>query len=78
MQLNGTARVVIPIAAILSLAFGLHALQQKGIANNQDDILDVRACTAENETAIARVDERTVAQFDEILRRLEAIDKKLD
>jgi len=70
-KLNGTARVAIPVAAVLSAALGLHALQQK-------DISEVRACGEENETAIARVDERTAAQFDEILRRLVAIDKKLD
>lgn len=70
-KLNGAARVAIPVAAVLSAALGLHALQQK-------DITEVRECATDNETTIARVDMRTVSQFDEILRRLEAIDKKLD
>lgn len=68
--LNGSAKFIIPIAAIVTLVIGLHVLQQ-------GELGVVRDCSEDNRTAVARVEERTDAQFSEILRRLEAIDKKL-
>ena len=70
MKLNGTARLVIPIAAFVTLVIGLHVLQQ-------GELGAVRDCSEENKTAVARVDERTTAQFDEILRSLARIEKEL-
>ena len=71
MKLNGTARLVIPIAAVLSIAIGLHVLQQ-------GELGAVRDSAEENSTAVARVEERTNAQFDEIMRTLARIEKQLD
>lgn len=69
-SLNGSAKYIIPSAAVLAVIIGLHTLQQ-------NELGAVRDCSEDNRTAVARVEERTTAQFDEILRRLEAIDKKL-
>ena len=69
-KLNGTAKYVIPSAAILALVGGLHVLQQRELG-------EVRTCATDNTTEIARVDERTGAQFDEILRSLARIEKEL-
>ena len=71
MKLNGTTRLLIPIGAILSVMVGLHVAQQKELG-------EVRECGAENRTIIARVDERTEAQFAEILRTLARIEDQLE
>ena len=71
MHLNGTTKLLIPLGAILSVIIGLHALQQKELGA-------VRASSTENSTTIARVEERTKAQFDEILRSLERIESQLE
>ena len=70
-KLNGAAKVAIPIAAVLSLVAGLHVLQQ-------GDVAEVRATAVVNQTCIARVEERTEAQFAEVLRSLERIEAMLD
>ena len=70
MHLNGTAKFLIPIATIVTLVIGLHVLQQ-------GELGAVRDCSEENKTAVARVEERTDAQFDEILRSLARIEKEL-
>jgi len=69
-RLNGSAKYVIPSAAILALIVGLHVLQQ-------GELGDVRDCSAENKTAVARIEERTGAQFAEVLRSLERIETML-
>ena len=71
MHLNGTVKFLIPIGTIVTLIIGLHVLQQKELGA-------VRASSATNTTTIARVEERTKAQFDEILRSLERIEDQLD
>jgi hypothetical protein len=71
MHLNGTVKFLVPIGAIVTLIVGLHVLQQKELGA-------VRVSSAENTTTIARVDERTEAQFAEILRSLERIEKELE
>ena len=71
MHLNGTVKFLIPIGVIVSGVLGLHALQQKEIGA-------VRASSVENTTVIARVDERTEAQFAEILRSLARIENELE
>ena len=71
MKLNGTAKVAIPIAAVLTMMVGLHVLQQ-------GDVSEVRSRSVENQTGIARVEERTEAQFEEVLRSLERIEAMLD
>jgi hypothetical protein len=71
MKLNGTAKTIIPIATVVALIVGLHVLQQ-------GELGAVRDCSEENKTAVARVEERTDAQFDEILRSLARIEKELE
>ena len=71
MHVNGTVKFLVPAGAILSVIIGLHVLQQRELGT-------VRASSAENTTTIARVEERTKAQFDEILRSLERIESQLD
>ena len=71
MHLNGTVKFLVPIGAIVTLVIGLHVLQQGELGT-------VRSCSEENKTAVARVDERTGAQFAEILRSLERIEKELE
>ena len=71
MKLNGTAKLVIPIATIVMLIIGLHVLQQGELGKMQ-------SAQEESRTAIARVDERTEAQFAEIMRSLERIEKGLE
>lgn len=68
--LNGSAKYVIPIAAFVTLVVGLHVLQQ-------GELGAVRDCSEDNRTAVARVEERTDAQFSEILRSLARIEKEL-
>ena len=70
-RLNGSAKYVISSAALLTLIGGLHVLQQ-------GDIGAVRDCAGKAATAVARVEERTDAQFDEILRSLARIEKELE
>ncbi len=69
--LNGSAKYVIPIAAILTLVISLHVLQQ-------GELGAVRDCSEDNRTAVARVEERSAAQFSEILGSLARIEKELE
>ena len=71
MHLNGTVKFLVPVGAILSVIIGLHVLQQRELGA-------VRVSSAENTTTIARVEARTKAQFDEILRSLERIEDQLE
>lgn len=70
VKLNGSAKYVIPVAALVTIIVSLHVLQQGELGK-------VRTRSTKNETAIARVDERTEAQFNEVLRSLERIEGML-
>ena len=70
-RLNGSAKYVIPSAAIVALIVGLHVSQQRELGT-------VRDGSEDNRTGLARVEERTDAQFDEILRSLARIEKELE
>lgn len=69
-KLNGSVRYIVPIAVVVTLIVSLHVLQQ-------GELGAVRDCSEENKTAVARVEERTNAQFAEILRSLERIEDEL-
>jgi hypothetical protein len=71
MHLNGTVKFLVPIGAIVTLIVGLHVLQQ-------GDVGEVRAVSAKNTTDIAREGALRGAQFDEIMRALERIEKELE
>jgi hypothetical protein len=71
MKMNGTAKVLVPIGAIITLTIGLHVLQQ-------GDVGEVRAVSAKNTTDIAREGALRGAQFAEILRSLERIEDQLE
>lgn len=70
MKLNGTAKVVIPVAALVALVVGLHVLQQ-------GEVCEVRVASNDNTTEIARQDALRGAQFAEIMRSLERIEDGL-
>ena len=71
MKMNGTAKVLIPIGAIITLVIGLHILQQ-------GEVGEVRAVSAKNTTHIAQESALRGAQFDEIMRALVRIEKELE
>ena len=77
MKLNGAARVAIPVAAILALVVGLHALQQKDVSGVREEVSEVRTCTMKNQTQIASDGAKREAQFDEIMRTLARIEDQL-
>ena len=70
MHLNGTVKFLVPIGAIVALTLGLHVLQQ-------GDVGEVRAVSAKNTTDIAHERALRGAQFAEIIRSLERIEKEL-
>ena len=70
--MNGSAKLILSVLGLVVLL----TLALDGYQSNAISEADMRAHAAK-ELAV-RVDQRTEAQFSEILRRLEAIDEKID
>ena len=70
--MNGSAKWVIGVLSIIiTLSLVVDAMQT-------NDIRDNRACAIDAKELAARNEERGKTQFDEIIRRLDTIDHKLN